>query len=288
VSSVCVWRRAESQWGAISTPQLQECGLARTTISRWAGAGWLHVYDHGVYFLGHRRVTPEARCKGSLLYAGGDAVLSHLAAAWLWGLADDPPARVDVTAARRVRSTRPTRAHRAERIERAVRSRLPVTTVARTLLDCATVLEPKRLARMVREADYQRRLHVEAALALCGRGRAGSAALRAALVGYLPELAHTDSELEARFLELCARGGLEPPEVQVLVAGIRVDAVWRRHRLVVELDGSAAHATVAGLHRDRERDLLLRAAGFRAVRYTWDQVTRRPRQILADLRRLQR
>jgi very-short-patch-repair endonuclease len=286
VSTVRVWRRAEGQWGAISTRQLLECGVTRSTIGRWVDVGRLHSYDHGVYMLGHRRVVPEARGMGALLYAGLDAVLSHLAAAWVWGLEDHLPARIDISVSRRVVSTRLVRAHEAPLLDRAVRSGLPVTGVARTLLDCAAVQQPKRLARLVREADFQRLLDVDAALALCRRGRSGSAALRLALAGHRPELARVDGELEARFFDLCLRGGVELPEMNVLIAGMRVDAVFRRARLVVELDGTAAHATVAGLHRDRERDLLLRAAGFRVVRYTWEQVTRRPAQVLADLRRL--
>jgi very-short-patch-repair endonuclease len=67
---------------------------------------------------------------------------------------------------------------------------------------------------------------------------------------------------------------------------MRVDALWRDRRLAVELDGGPAHGGVAGMKRDRERELALRAAGFQVVRYSWEQVTGRPERVAADLRRL--
>jgi very-short-patch-repair endonuclease len=63
-----------------------------------------------------------------------------------------------------------------------------------------------------------------------------------------------------------------------------VDALWRRQRLIAELDGHAAHATPAAVERDRRRELTLRSAGFSVLRYAWAQVTGDPEAVLADLR----
>jgi very-short-patch-repair endonuclease len=55
---------------------------------------------------------------------------------------------------------------------------------------------------------------------------------------------------------------------------------------VVELDGHATHANAPANETDRHRELVLRQAGFHVVRYTWQQITRRPDEVVADLIRL--
>ncbi len=100
------------------------------------------------------------------------------------------------------------------------------------------------------------------------------------------ELAATLSELERRFLELCEAADVPLPEVNGRIGRMRVDAVWRTVGLAVELDGSAAHSHWAASKRDQQRELALRARGFQVIRYTWEQVTRRPDAVIADLRRL--
>jgi very-short-patch-repair endonuclease len=49
---------------------------------------------------------------------------------------------------------------------------------------------------------------------------------------------------------------------------IEVDVLWRDQRLIVELDGRAAHTTTDAFHEDRARDQDLVAAGFRVIRIT--------------------
>jgi hypothetical protein len=56
-------------------------------------------------------------------------------------------------------------------------------------------------------------------------------------------LARTKNLLEEKFLLLCERHSLTPPDVNVRVAGWLVDAVWFDQNVAVELDGRAAHDT---------------------------------------------
>ena len=161
-----------------------------------------------------------------------------------------------------------------------------MTPVARTLVDLASMITPRQLRRALAEADYRGLLDPVELLSALGKGRGGSRALRAALDAHIPQLAETLSVLEERFLELCSSGRLPLPEVNARIGRMRVDALWHEQRLVVELDGTAAHGGRAAIKRDRERELALRAMGFQVIRYTWDQVTKRPDQVIADLRRL--
>jgi very-short-patch-repair endonuclease len=64
---------------------------------------------------------------------------------------------------------------------------------------------------------------------------------------------------------------------------IECDCVWREQRVVVELDGRAAHATAAAFERDRARDRALQVEGWRIVRITWRQLHYEADKVAADL-----
>jgi hypothetical protein len=217
-------------------------------------------------------------------------MLSHETAAWWWCLTDREPRTIDVSTPRECRSPtargyRPVRVHARRKLERVWHGGLSVTTVAQTLLDFASANSFRRLRYALANADYRRLLDVEALQDLAGRGRPGSGALRRALDHHLPELGFTRSEFERRMLELCESAGLPIPEVNVVVCGIEVDALWREQHVVVEVDGVGNHSTPVQIARDHERDLRLRAAGFTVLRYAWGQLKLRPDLVAADLRR---
>jgi Transcriptional regulator, AbiEi antitoxin/Protein of unknown function (DUF559) len=277
---------AKRQHGVISRKQLVSAGIGSATIARWLASTRLHRTHPGVYALGHSALSLDARLIAGLLYAGAEAVFSHTTAAWMWSLIDAEPKRIHLTAPGRRRSLPDVRVHYSRHIERAIGRELPVTTVPRTLLDLAAMVTPRQLRRALAEADHHGWLDRAAVEAVLRSGRTGSRAVRAALDLHLPQLARTLSVLEERFLELCKSAGLALPEVNAKVGLMRVDALWRDRRLAVELDGGPAHGGVAAMKRDRERELALRARGLYVVRYTWDQIVKRPDAVVADLRRL--
>ncbi len=161
-----------------------------------------------------------------------------------------------------------------------------MTSAARTLLDIAGILPFRQVRRALAEAEYRKLLQPAEILAVTGSGRRGSRALRLALANHLPELAETLSALEERFLELCEMAPLPMPEVNRRAGLMRVDAIWRAERLAVEVDGGDAHTGLGQMKRDRDRELALRTKGFQVVRYTWEQISRRPREVAEDLQRL--
>jgi hypothetical protein len=277
---------AERQHGVLSSAQLQGCGVSRAAISRWVSAGRLHRIHPRVYAVGHTVLSIQGRLFAALLYAGPSAVLSHTTAAWVWSLIETEPTRIHLTVPGRRRSLPGVRIHHSRNLDVAHRRGLPVTSVPRTLLDLAGAVSFRQLRRVVAEADYRGLLDPVGHRRLTGRGRRGSRALIRARAIHLPELAQTLSVLEERFLELCESSGLPMPEVNARVGRSRVDGLWRDRGVAVELDGASAHGGWAAIKRDRDREMALRAKGFRVVRYTWDQITGRPDQVAADLHRL--
>ena len=213
-------------------------------------------------------------------------MFSHTTAAWVWGLIETEPKRIHITVPGRRRSLPEVRIHHSRKVPTFHCRGFQVTPVARTLVDVAAMLSRRELRRAIAEAEFRDLLNRGEIEALLRHRRPGSKALRTALASHLPELAHTISALEVRFLELCESAGLPMPGVNARVGRMRVDALWRDQRVAVELDGSAGHGGWSQVMRDRERELVLRRMGFQVVRYTWRQVMERPEEVIADLRRL--
>ena len=270
----------------LSRQQLEHYGVYGSAITRWLRDGRLHRIHPHVYAVGHTAISLDGRLIAALRYGGDEAVLSHTTAAWVWSLIEAEPTRIHLTVPCGRRSLPGVRAHRSREVDRTTCRDLPVTSVARTLLDLASVVTRRQLKRAVAEADYRGLLEPSEVRVRLGKGRPGSRALREALAGHLPQLARTLSVLEERFFELCESAGLPRPEINSRVGRMRVDAVWRNRWVAVELDGGQAHAGVAAMKRDRQRELALRATGFQVVRYSWEQITNQREQVLADLRSL--
>jgi hypothetical protein len=168
--------------------------------------------------------------------------------------------------------------------------RIPVTSVARTLLDLAAVLSKRQLERAMHEAEVRRLTDPVGLPDLLRRHprRGGIRKLRELLTDTAVGPGVARSKLEQRFAELIEREGMPRPELNapIAVTGsfLTVDCLWRGARLAVELDGRAFHDARLSFEEDRRRDRLLQAAGWRVVRITWAQLRDEPDSVLADLR----
>ena len=277
---------ARRQWGVVTRAQLLEAGLRDRGISDWVRDGRLHRLYRGIYAYGHDQLRVEGRWLAAVMACGPGAVLSHRDAAQLWELRQSNSGLIDVTVPSQNGRVRRTgiRVHRSGRLapeEVTVGSGIPVTTVARTLLDLADVLAPQALRRAVTEAEYRDRFDLASLIAVVEHnpGRRGRKLMTAALEG---RLHRTRSPLEDRFLAFKARWGVEEPESNVWVDGYEVDFLWRRVGLAVELDGLKEHGTRAAVRRERKRDRDLWRAGIRTMRLTDDALDAQD-EVLLDL-----
>jgi very-short-patch-repair endonuclease len=284
---------AERQHGVVARWQLLALGLGREQIAGRITRGSLHRLHVGVYAVGYRVVSRKGRWMAAVLVGGDDTVLSHRSAAALWGIATFRGA-VEITSPRDTRSRKELRRHvaRLPVDEITVRDGIPVTSVHRTLFDFAGISSVDRLEAAMREAEYRRlwdRLSLPALLAR-HPGHRGNAKLRICLDRLGGTAGFTRSDLEELFLAALDRFGLPRPHLnarlQVGSEWIEVDCLWREERLIVELDGRAAHETRSAFEIDRDRDRRLQAKGWRVVRVTWRQLHDEPERIAADLRSL--
>jgi very-short-patch-repair endonuclease len=285
---------AARQHGVISRRQLLALGLGSAAIHYRVQLGRLHRVHRGVYAVGHRLLSTRGAWMAAVLAAGDGAVLSHRSAAALHQIRATSRSAVDVTRPTSGGRRRGIDIHRARltRAEKMEIDGIPVTTVARTLLDLCDVLPQAAVHRAFNEAEYLGLLDVTALSAVLTNhnGRTGTGALRQLVTDPSPPKGRARSNLERTMLTLCKRARIPAPEVNRHVhAGDRleeVDFLWRDNRLIVEVDGWAGHRTRKAFERDRRKDAALTVAGYRVVRFTWRQLTETPDLVVHTLRAL--
>ena len=278
---------AGEQHGVVTRAQLLAAGVSAGGIERQLRKGALLLEHPGVYRVGHRAPSLEARYLAAVLACGEGAVLSGCAAGHLLGLVKRRPPGAEVTAPteRRIQGIRTRRSRRIDRRDVMEFSRIPVTTVPRTLVDLAAVLALDELGRACHEAGVLYGTvpaQVEAVLARRPTSR-GAAKLRRVLRG---DVHVTLSKLEQRLLDLLRENGLALPQTNRLAGGRRVDCRWPEHRLTVELDGYRYHHSRHAWEQDRRREREARARGDEFRRYTYGDVVDHPRLMLQELRAL--
>jgi very-short-patch-repair endonuclease len=282
---------AGEEWGVLSLDELRGCGLSSKAVVVRVRKGWLHPIHRTVYAVGHANLSMHARFLAAVKACGPGAVLSHYAAAALWGFVrwDDRWPAVTLVGAG-PRRHRGVRVHRTRFLgvnEVTRHDGIPVTSPARTLIDLAGMLDSRPLRRAVRQAQSLQRVNVRQiveAMARLGPRRGVTKLARIVATGPAP----TRSELEDVVLDLILRGGILHPDVNValVLAGRRVvpDFRWPQSRLVVEADGAAWHDNKLAREDDAERQALLEAHGERVVRVTWEQAIVKPQQTLTRIR----
>jgi very-short-patch-repair endonuclease len=281
-------RLAQEAHGVVTRRQLLRAGVTEEEVRHRLRTGALLAEHPGVYRVGHRAPSVEARYLAAVKACGPGALLAGRAAAHLLGLlrgAASPPPEVVAPTERRVTGVITHRGRRTSLWPATVWRGIPVTDVARTLVDLAGVLATDALARACHEAGV---LHsttpadVEAVLARLPTAR-GARKLRRILRGD----AHvTLSALERRFLARLRAADLPLPRTNRPAGGRRVDCRWPRHRLTVELDSYRYHGSRHAWEQDRRRDREAHARGDELRRYTYGDVYERPGAMLRELRAL--
>lgn len=277
----------------ISRGQAHRSGYDDATIASLLRRGaWCRV-RRGIYCRDPAANADDTALVGAVLAVTGWPVVSHDTAAWLHGLADAVPPDVHLTVPPSARSPR-----RYPRISVSTAALpgahvthlrgLPVTTVARTVVDLA-----------------RRRSHLEAvALAdsALHRGKVSSSALRrvvddcagwpgvrrAAAAAAFAD-GRSESGLESLARVRFADSGLPPPTPQARIVDprdgwwARVDFLWPDERVVGEADGLCKYTDAAVLRAEKLRQERLEELGYAVVRVTWAQLTRDPAAVVARI-----
>jgi very-short-patch-repair endonuclease len=275
---------AARQQTIVAHAQLRALGAKPRTIAAARARGRLHPVHHGVSSL----VPPSARPPlaaehAALLACGPTAVLSHHTAANLHGLHASFNAEVHVTVPATDRRRpgliihRTTTLHPQERIRV---SGLPVTSVARTVIDLAPTINDRALERLIDRA-LKKTSRTKLTEALVRHHRRPGTPRVAALLDPDRPSSDTWSKREERLLRLIRHAGLAAPEVNVVLGPYIPDLLWRDQRVIVEYDSYDHHSGPAAFHHDRDRHNHFVALDYQVIHVTGRQLTARPAQVLA-------
>jgi very-short-patch-repair endonuclease/predicted transcriptional regulator of viral defense system len=293
--------RCATQHGLVTRSQLLAAGVADHVIERRVRSGRLVPLHRGVYQAGPVAGV-YAQEMAAVLACGGECRISHRSAAGMWKLRPwdpDPPRPQPATEAAHpaptevtMRRTRRCRVagvhvHRVRELasdEVTLLDRVPVTTPARTLLDLGECLGARDVEQALARAERNGLATRDVVRAIVKRHprHRGARALRQILAPGEPA-AFTRSMAEEALLALVRAAGLARPELNARVLSYEVDFFWRVQRLVVEVDGLAFHGSARAFVGDRRRDAELAAAGYRVMRFTWQDVTQSREATLVRL-----
>jgi predicted transcriptional regulator of viral defense system len=289
---------AARQHAVFGVWQVSELGIAPGTVRSRVARGLLHSAHRDVVSVcDPLLLTRAGRFMAAVLACGDGAALSHRSAACHLGLRDDNRATIDVTSPnRRGRNIDGITAHSgATLLPRDVETvdGIPCTTLARTLLDFAEHASKRELERAIDRAEILRVLDMRPIDDVLQRanGRRGAAALRAVLSEMQLGATISRGELEELFLQICRTVGRPPDGVNVWIpypngGGAEADFLWRKERLIIEVDGRDVHTTHHAFEHDRRRDQCLTLLGWRVIRFTWRQVEHEPAVVAATLQAL--
>lgn len=287
---------AEAQAGVVARRQLRALGISRRVVRRHLRQrAWQRPLP-GTFVVFTGPLPPATRIWAALAYAGPEAVASHSTAAWLQKLADDLPTRLDVTVPhghrhRGSRSTVRVRQSRHINARRHPAASPPQTRVEDTALDLADdTRDSSEVVDVVLRA-CQRRLTT--AYRLRDRARQRRRMRWRRLVGdVLAEVSDgVQSSLERRYradVELAhglPRGSRNRTEGSVGRRRYR-DVRYKRWRVLVELDGLAAHPDEWRERDDLRDNEVTVEESATTVRYGWRSVAATPCDTAGQVARL--
>lgn len=286
--------RASTQHGLIHTDQVAVDDQRR--LRHLAERGILERIALGTYRATAAPVTWEQGLLAGVWALGPNAVVSHRAAARLHGLerfdADDleftvARAQRGRTLAGRLKATVHTGTLPAS--DRRTVSGLPVTSPDRTICDLARVGTSMSLLESAVDSALRLRLTtidnlIKRVNSIEGTGRWGIARLDDVLF-----TAGGHSYLERRFLRLVHRARLPKPQTQVVHRAdgrhiARVDFLFPKHDLVVEVSGGRGHSSAADRASDAARRNGLQQLGRMVLEFTYEMVMNDEARVIVTLR----
>ena len=292
-------RLADAQYGVFSRSQAHAITISDRMLQLRVRRGSLERVSREVFRIAGAPVTWHQQLLAAAWSGGPECCVSHRAAAKLHGYDGFRSEIVEVVHPQRrdFRGVAGVTVHVTsvlDDIDRTSVGAIPVTSPVRTLIDLGAVVSIDRLEEALDSAERGGKIDrlelISRHAAIRQSGRNGVGPLALLLEGRASHLATPQSVLERRMLRLLAGAGLPEPQCQVRVprADGRVaflDFAYDHIGLGIELDGHAWHATPRQRQRDHERQNQIVMADWTILRFTFEDIGRRPEYVATIVRR---
>ncbi len=270
---------AARQYGIVTRDQLNELGYTDRLIDHALQGGRLQAWHPDVFAVGQGGLSPHGLCQAAVMFRGEGALVSHQAAAWLWGLEQKLEIPVNVSVPWPGDGPDAIGLHHCPSLRAedfATTEGLPVTAVARTLLDHAATARQYKLEAAIDRADRLDLLDPVAVDRILDEvdGHPGRPTLASAMAVYRQN-GLTRAGAERRILAVLAEAGVRAPAVDRLVAGHELDLYWEDEGFAVELDRGGHRS----FEEDRRRRDDLASAGIATIQVTGTRLRHEPREI---------
>jgi hypothetical protein len=270
----------------------QDVGLTPDQVRRARERGQIFVPHSGVIRMAGSPATREQRLLAAIWAAGGIVAASHRSAAALWDLGVDWPDCPEICVRPNRRLTlRGVTVHRSDALVPDLISsvhNIPVTTPLLTLLQLGQGAGPIVVARAVERGLIQRLFTIDGLHTtvdnLARPGRDGSGVLRHVLAERALGDDRPDGDLEPLMAKIFDRYGLPRAAFQFNIYAdgrfvARPDFAYPHLLIAIEVDGWSIHGTPEATRLDFERQNAIEQLGWMVLRFTWYDVTRRPRYV---------
>jgi very-short-patch-repair endonuclease len=274
------------QAGVIGRDQAIRAGLSRDAVDhRLRLRRWRPLHPR-VYLASGHRYDDEVRIRAAALWAGEGAVVCGVAAAWWHGMAERPPATVAVTVPRqRYPRRRPgVNVRSRELAAEDVLERRGVTVTAHPLTALEAAVELGDRGSLLLDRALQRLVAFPTVYqAYCRNlGSHGSASAGRMLTAAADRSA---SVAERLLVAMLRDSGATGWHCAFPAAGYLIDIAFPASRVAIEVDGWAWHVDAERSQADKRRQNVLVRSGWTILRYTWHDLSSRPRAVLAEIAR---
>ena len=285
---------ARGHGGVVTRSEALALGVPKSTLNRMVAQGIVRRTGPGVYALpgmdDDHLVALHAACRKL------GAVSSHQSAALIHGLDRLKYVKPTVSVSRRrTKEFLGVTVHQLTDLTDnhiVTIKGLPTTIPERTVMDLAAVLGDGHLERIVDNglaAGSIQLTKLNSVFEQIGRqGKPGTVRMRAVLTTRESGYTAPESELERRLLKVLDSQGLPTPIRQYRPRWLsptkgRVDVAYPDARLIIEGDSRRWHTMLNSFEIDRLRDNAAQLAGWRILRFTWEEITEHPERVVNDV-----